>query len=190
LPPGSWAGTMAMNGNCRPTGTVAFEVNPPASIAGTDFDQYVINGTLDLSGASLSFTGSAGAVAANQLVKLIDNDGSDVTAPASNFADGAMLTINGNNYQILYAGADGNDVVLEANNAPTDIALSGTSVAENQPSGTTVGTLSTTDPDSGDSHTYSLVSGPGDTDNASFTIVGNELKTAASFNFEAQSSYS
>lgn len=33
------------------------------------------------------------------------------------------------------------------NDAPTDISLSGTSVNENQPSGTSVGTISTTDPD-------------------------------------------
>ncbi len=77
-----------------------------------------------------------------------------------------------------------------ANSAPTDIALSASSVPENQPSGTTVGTFSTADPDSGDTFTYSLASGTGDTDNAQFTIVGNQLQTAASFDFEAKSSYS
>src|SRR5439155_9733233 len=56
---------------------------------------------------------------------------------------------------------------VASNQAPTDIALSNSSVDENQPSGTTVGTLSTTDPDFGDTHTYSLVSGTGDTDNGS-----------------------
>ena len=37
-----------------PTGTVVFEVNPPALIAGTDFDQFIVNGVLDLSGAVLA----------------------------------------------------------------------------------------------------------------------------------------
>jgi ELWxxDGT repeat protein len=78
---------------------------------------------------------------------------------------------------------------LSLNEAPTDIALSATSIAENQPSGTAVGTLTTTDPDAGNTFTYTLVSGAGDTDNASFTIDGGALKTAASFNFEARSSY-
>jgi type VI protein secretion system component Hcp len=74
---------------------------------------------------------------------------------------------------------------------PTDIALSSTSVAENQPAGTVVGTLSTTDPDAGDTFTYTLVGGPGDTDNASFTIgAGGTLMTAESFNYEARSAYS
>src|SRR5205085_138114 len=41
----------------------------------------------------------------------------------------------------------------KANAAPTDIQLSSSSIAENQPSGTDVGTLTSTDPDSWDTHT-------------------------------------
>jgi sulfatase modifying factor 1 len=80
--------------------------------------------------------------------------------------------------------------VTNVNEMPTDIALSGASVAENQPSGTAVGTFTTTDPDAGNTFTYTLVSGEGSADNASFTIDGSVLKTAASFNFEGKSSYS
>lgn len=75
------------------------------------------------------------------------------------------------------------------NQAPTDISLTPTSIAENQPVGAVVGTLSTTDPDAGNTFTYSLVSGTGSTDNASFTINGNQLRTAAVFDHEAKSSY-
>ncbi len=82
------------------------------------------------------------------------------------------------------------DFTVAANSAPTDLALSPTTVAENQPSGTTVGTFSSTDPDVGDTFTYTLAAGAGDTDNGSFTIVGDELRTAASFDFEAKASYS
>ncbi|TQM54609.1 beta strand repeat-containing protein [Humibacillus xanthopallidus] len=86
------------------------------------------------------------------------------------------------------------DVTVEftvaANSAPTDLALSAATVAENQPSGTAVGTFSSTDPDPGDTFTYTLDAGPGDTDNGSFTIVGDKLRTAASFDFEAKASYS
>ncbi|WP_169735723.1 beta strand repeat-containing protein [Intrasporangium oryzae] len=79
---------------------------------------------------------------------------------------------------------------VSPNAAPTDLALSNAAVAENQPVGTTVGTLSTTDPDAGDTFTYSLVSGAGDTDNGSFSISGDTLATAASFDFETKNSYS
>ena len=74
--------------------------------------------------------------------------------------------------------------------APTDIALDNASVAENQPSGTLVGTFSSSDPDAGDSFSYSLVSGSGGTDNASFAIAGSQLVTAGMFNYEAKDNYS
>jgi hypothetical protein len=80
-----------------------------------------------------------------------------------------------------------------ANAMPTELQLSENSVTENEPSGSQVGTFATTDPDVGDTFTYTLVSGTGDTDNASFTIGGaggNSLLTAASFDFETKPSYS
>ncbi|MHC4433179.1 MAG: beta strand repeat-containing protein, partial [Planctomycetota bacterium] len=77
-----------------------------------------------------------------------------------------------------------------ANKAPTNIDLYSTSVAENEPLGTAVGTFTTTDPNPGDTHTYSLVTGTGDTDNMLFTIDGEQLKTAQVFDYETKSSYS
>ncbi|HNA88042.1 MAG TPA: S-layer homology domain-containing protein [Anaerolineales bacterium] len=79
---------------------------------------------------------------------------------------------------------------IARNFAPTDIALSASSLTENLPSGTTVGTFSTADPDTGDTFTYSLVSGNGSTDNAAFTISGNTLQSAQPFNFLNKNSYS
>ena len=73
------------------------------------------------------------------------------------------------------------------NRAPSALALSGTSVPENQNAGTIVGTLSTTDADSGDSFTYSLVEQ--DNDNAWFAIEGDALKTKAAFDYETKNSY-
>ena len=73
--------------------------------------------------------------------------------------------------------------------APTDMELSDTSVAENQPIGTEVGTFSTIDPDAGETHSYSLVPGEGDTDNDSFDIVDNSLRTSETFDYETQDAY-
>jgi len=78
---------------------------------------------------------------------------------------------------------------VSANSDPTDITIASSSVDENEPAGTTVGSLSTTDPDAGDTHTYSLVSGTGDDDNVSFSVSGSNLLTAASFNYESKSNY-
>ncbi len=75
--------------------------------------------------------------------------------------------------------------VNNVNESPTSIVLSNSSIDENSPLGAVVGTLSTTDPDEGDSFTYMLGSG-----NNAFTIVGDQLLTNSSLDFETQSSYS
>ena len=86
------------------------------------------------------------------------------------------------------------DVVLFGNDdgvAPTDIALSASSIAENNTVNAVVGILSSTDATvGGDTHTYTLVAGAGDTDNASFNISGTSLRAGDTFDFETKSSYS
>ena len=74
--------------------------------------------------------------------------------------------------------------------APTNILLSGTNVAENLPVGTVVGAFSTQDPDAGNTFTYSFVSGTGSGDNGSFSISGSNLLTGGMLNYEAKSNYS
>lgn len=76
------------------------------------------------------------------------------------------------------------------NQAPTDIALDKLTIDENEPIGTQVGILSTTDPEINDTHTYSLVVGTGDTDNALFSISEDTLKSLDVFDFENKNSYS
>ncbi|MFN6125836.1 MAG: DUF4347 domain-containing protein, partial [Dolichospermum sp.] len=82
------------------------------------------------------------------------------------------------------------DVSEFTNKAPTNLTLSTSTVAENQIIGTVVGNLSTTDPNTSDTFTYSLVTGDGATDNSLFTITNNQLKTNFVFDFEAKNSYS
>ncbi len=76
------------------------------------------------------------------------------------------------------------------NQTPTNLTLSNSNVAENQIVGTVIGNFSTTDPDTEDTFTYSLVTGTGSTDNALFAIADNQLKTNAVFDFETKNSYS
>jgi uncharacterized repeat protein (TIGR01451 family) len=77
-----------------------------------------------------------------------------------------------------------------SNQAPTDLALSASTVDENVPVNTVIGTFSSTDPDTGNSFTYSLIAGTGDTDNSAFSIVGNQLQINNSPDFETKNSYS
>jgi Ca2+-binding RTX toxin-like protein len=76
-----------------------------------------------------------------------------------------------------------------ANQAPTNLTLSNSTVAENQAINTVVGNLTTTDPDTGNTFTYSLVTGTGATDNSLFSITNNQLTTNSVFDYETKNSY-
>ena len=80
-----------------------------------------------------------------------------------------------------------NDLV--ENNPPTDITLSSTTVDENQPVGTVVGTLGAIDPDTGDTFTFSLACTVPSADDSSFNINGADLRTSDVFDFETKSAY-
>lgn len=80
--------------------------------------------------------------------------------------------------------------INDLNEAPTNILLSNASVDENVAANTVVGALTADDPDTGNTFTYSLVAGGGDTNNASFNISGSNLRISSSPDYEAKSSYS
>lgn len=75
------------------------------------------------------------------------------------------------------------------NSAPTDITLSNNRVAENSPAGTIVGTLSTADPNSGQTHTYSFAA-PHSNANGKFVLNGNQLQVAAGANLDHENASS
>lgn len=91
-------------------------------------------------------------------------------------------------YSIRVRGTDGAGAAIEraldiavtnVNEAPSQIELSNTSVAEGQPAPTILGALSHVDPDTGDTATFSLVPGVGSQDNGDFRVVGSVLTTDA-----------
>nr|WP_321455483.1 DUF4347 domain-containing protein [uncultured Cohaesibacter sp.] len=116
--------------------------------------------------------------------------------------------LNGDNADVLTLGLDDNGNtgsgsssaslgtinidIIAVNDTPTDIAPNGFSIAETTDTtgGYSLGTLTTTDPDSGDSFTYTITGGA---DAASFSIGGgasNELLLDDGvLDYNAQSSY-
>ncbi len=78
---------------------------------------------------------------------------------------------------------------MSTNNAPTNISLSANSIAEGNSIGDTIGALSTTDTDSGDTHTYTLTDTTNYPDNSSFTVSGANLQAATVFDYETKNSY-
>jgi Ca2+-binding RTX toxin-like protein len=108
----------------------------------------------------------------------------------SGYARGVQVVGNYVYVADAYSGLQIIDVSEFTNKAPTNLTLSTSTVAENQIIGTVVGNLTTTDPDTANTFTYSLVTGDGATDNSLFTISGNQLRTNSVFDFETKNSYS
>jgi Ca2+-binding RTX toxin-like protein len=73
------------------------------------------------------------------------------------------------------------------NTAPTDISIATPIVPENAPAGTVVGTLTATDANAGDTHTFELTSDP----SGFFEIVGNQVrvKSGAAIDYETATSH-
>lgn len=144
--PGLSPGVLTVIGTLGPVGTLAFEVNPPAATPGTDYDRIVVNGTVNLTGTALTFSGTAGGgpVAPNRVLTLIENDGNDaIVGVAASPANGDVRTIAGVDYRLFYGVGDGNnDVVLVENSAPTRVYVNddwaglaaGTVIADADPS--------------------------------------------------------
>ena len=120
--------------------------------------------------------------------------------------DGNQLKVNGlldyetkNNYSIRVKTTDQGGLsyekqltvsVSDVNENPTNLNLSNNTVAENSPLNTLIGNFTTTDPDTGNTFTYSLVTGIGSTDNSLFTIDGNQLKVNGLLDYETKNNYS
>ena len=120
-----------------------------------------------------------------------------LTSPVAFNTDATVNSVPGN-YDIIASGAvaanynisyQKGKLTVKAG-APTDIVLAATSLYENRPAGTSAGTLSSSSLDPSATFTYSLVTGTGSTDNASFSIDGNTVKTTSVLDYEQKQSFS
>jgi len=68
-------------------------------------------------------------------------------------------------------------LVTNINEAPIDIALSGLTISDTDPDGTVVGTISSTDPDVGDTATYAIA--PSGDPSGNFEVIGTSLQSIA-----------
>ncbi|MGB3591637.1 MAG: Calx-beta domain-containing protein [Nonlabens sp.] len=99
-------------------------------------------------------------------------------APTAEGNRTGSIAIGNNDFDENPFGINFSGTGIAVNSAPDDIILS-QSVLNESATGVnaTVGTLFTNDADPGDTFTYSLVSGTGDSNNGSFNISGNTLRT-------------
>ena len=147
--------------------------------------------------ADSSFTyalaaGTGGNDADNALVEIVGSQIRVKSGAPIDFETNPLLNLNiqvTDNGGLTFSKAV-TAAVLNVNEAPSNLTASATTFNENIVAGSVVATLGTTDPDVGNTFTYALVAGAGSTDNAAFSISGNQLKINASPNFESKSSYS
>ena len=101
------------------------------------------------------------------------------------------FAVDPQNFKLYYSNKiDLTSVELESpNQMPTGITASKLLFDENIPAGSVVASFSTTDPDVGDTFSYSFVDDVDDTDNALFTIDGDQLIINDSPDFESKKFY-
>lgn len=117
----SGVGTITVNGNLTAASTLEFGLTSTAAVAGLDYDQIVVNGLVDLSGATYTFvTTGLSTVAPQSVVRLILNDGLDAVTPNGD-ADGTARTLGANSVVQYNNGGSGNDLVLVENSTPTTV---------------------------------------------------------------------
>ncbi len=171
---------------CSGFDVVRINVIPPApTIIGFTPTSGPVGTNVDITGTD--FTGVSGVWFNNTFATSYTvNSASQITAsvPAGATSGPISVATAGGS-----ATSTANFTVTTGNSAPTALALSSTSVAENTGANAVVGTLSSTDPNAGNTFTYTLVTGTGSTDNALVNISGNSLRITASPNFEAKASY-
>ena len=171
----------------NPTGTasVNFVVTFSESVSGVDAADFALTSS---GVTNETINGVAGT--GTQYTVTVETGSGDGTIRLDVVDDDSILDAAGNPLGGAGAGngnfSSGEVYDIQRNEAPTDIELSASTIAENLPAGTTVGTLATIDPEAGDTHTYSFCGG---TDDASFALAGNALNTAAMFNYEVQNTF-
>lgn len=109
-----------------------------------------------------------------------------VTIPPGNQSVAVNPTVT-TTYQLTATGPNGSAtkevtvIVKLPPSAPTSVAASSTTVPSNAVAGSFIALLASGDANREDTHQYQLVAGPGDANNAFFTISGNQLLAQHAF---------
>ena len=106
IEPGSSIGVLSVGSLTMAAGT-----NYNAEVSGSARDQIDSAGAVSLGGATLDVSGTPNK---NATFIIINNGGGAVNGIFNGLAEGDTFTSSGHEYEITYAGGDGNDVVLTA----------------------------------------------------------------------------
>jgi hypothetical protein len=120
LAAGDSPGQITINGNLNMGADSILDVDINGNTPGTEHDQWMVNGTVAINGAML--TGTVGTLPSGEIT-ILANDATDAIGGsrfvgAPNEAD--ILTIDGEDFAVYYAGDTGNDLVLGTPDADGD----------------------------------------------------------------------
>lgn len=166
-----------------------FTVTRTGDTTGTDTVDYVVTGSVTNGADGDDFGGSlpGGTVTFNPGVAtqtITVNVSGDTSAEAD---EGFVVTLMNSSTNLALNTATATATIV---NDEQVMNLIPSSVVEGAATGTLAGTLSVVVPGITGTPVFSLSAGIGDTGNGSFSIIGDQLVTAAVLDFEAQSSYS
>ncbi|MFN3409174.1 MAG: beta strand repeat-containing protein [Limisphaerales bacterium] len=133
--PGSGPGILTCgNFNANTTGTGTLTVDLDGLTPGSGYDRLNVNGTVTLTGLELVATLTFNSPPGTQFL-IVNNDSSDAIVGTFNGKpESSTFTVGGAQFQITYAGGDGNDVVLTQLTAVPSglgIPLTGTNYTQN-----------------------------------------------------------
>ncbi|MDH1622311.1 Ig-like domain-containing protein [Pseudomonas chengduensis] len=122
LSPGSsGAGTLTVNGNLTLDfgSTLALDIN--GTTAGTGYDRVVVNGVVDVSGATLAVNHGYAAGSGDSYTVIVNDAADAVVGTFSGISEGGKFNTAGNGTELTtsYIGGTGNDLTLTAPIAPT-----------------------------------------------------------------------
>ena len=149
-----------------PITLVATDPNDPVGELSWEIIDPPVNGILSGTAPNLTYTPSAGYFGSDSFTFRV-SDG-------SHFSNVATVSLQ----------------VEPPPAAPSAIAFSKASISTGSVSGSFLGNLTADDINSGNTHTFELVAGTGDTHNALFSIVGNQLLAQGNFAGQAGSTFS
>ncbi|WP_277699894.1 Ig-like domain-containing protein [Pseudomonas sp. REST10] len=121
LSPGNGgAGSLNINGNLSLTAgsTLALDIN--GTTAGSGYDRVLVNGSANLSGATLAVTHGYTAGSGDRYTVIVNDGGDAITGTFTGISEGGTITAGGNGTELTtsYAGGTGNDLTLTAPAAP------------------------------------------------------------------------
>jgi Ca2+-binding RTX toxin-like protein len=168
--------TVPVTLNLSPTANVTVPIVVNGGSTATAGSDYTLSAT------TLTFAAGATGAALTQNVQITVKADDAAEVPETITLDFGNITGG------FTAGTNASTTVtINDNKTPTDITLSQLSIDENSPDGAIVGTLGTTDANSTDTYTYSLIEDAG----GRFAIEGNTLKVLdrTLLNFEDDASH-